>query len=71
MRREAGSDCDALIVTPRTQVGDWPELQQCIEETLKYRLLTLQESVRTEEEADYLADHVADDLVGKFLITKR
>ena len=66
-----GDGCCNTITASRTRVGEWPELQQRIEETSKHRLLTLQEKVRTAEEAGYLADHTADDLVGRFPIVER
>ncbi|ABS04057.1 hypothetical protein Krad_2583 [Kineococcus radiotolerans SRS30216 = ATCC BAA-149] len=70
MRRRAGDGCCNPITTSRTRVDDWPALQQRIEETSKHRLLTLQGKVRTAGGAGYLADHTADDLVGRSLIVE-
>jgi hypothetical protein len=49
--------------SPDPQQQSWIALQRQIAETLKSRLVERGGSVANEQEADWLADHITDDLM--------
>ena len=60
------------MVTAR-MAGDvvWSELQQIILGTLMARREQLREAGDDDQQADFLSDHIADDVYARFTLTRR
>ena len=56
------------LFEPDEQQQSWISIQRVVAATLTQRLVEWGETVTTAEEADMLADHVADDLAAQLRV---